>query len=88
LPELTEEQSGEVVEAALRDLFAEGLIYFFRYVTESLNRDADDAGLQLSQAEAEAAIVDDAWRLPVPTTDVHFTITAKGEREYFKESRR
>ena len=50
LPQLTEEQSREVVEAALRDLFAEGLIYFFRYVTESLNRDANDAALRLTEA--------------------------------------
>ena len=52
LPQLTEEQSREVVEAASSSLFAEGRIYFFRYVTESLNRDADDAALRLSEAEA------------------------------------
>lgn len=86
LPPLSEEEGAEVVEAALRDLFVEGLIYFFRHATDSLNHDADDDALRLSEAEAEAAILGDSWRLPTPTTDVHFTITAKGKHEYFKES--
>jgi hypothetical protein len=88
LPPLTEEQSAEVAEAVLRDLFAQGFIYFFRHATDSLTRDAYDDAVRLSKADAEAEITSDAWRVPAPTTSVHFAITAKGEHEYFRGSKR
>jgi hypothetical protein len=84
---LTEKQGGDVAEAVLGDLFAEGLIYFFHHATDSLTRDADDDALRLSEAEAQAAIVDDGWREPAPTTDVHFTVTAKGQHAYLRVSK-
>jgi hypothetical protein len=88
LSALTEEQGGDVVEAVLRDLFAEGLIYFFHHATDSVNRDAHDDALRLSEAEAQAAMVDDGWRQPAPTSDVHFTVAAKGRHEYLRGSKR
>ena len=87
LPPLNEEQSRAVAEAVLRDLLAARHVYFFRHATDSLNRDANDDALRLSEAEAGTAIADDDWRILAPTSDVYFTITATGEEKYFAGSK-
>jgi len=84
LPPLSEEEHRALAEAVLRDLFEEGLIRFFHNASDSLTADAFDGSLVLSPAEAEAAIASDAWRIPYGETDVHFTITEKGEQANFK----
>lgn len=73
--DLTEAERQSLAEAALRELFAEGLIFFFR------GRDGVEQEV-LDKAIVEDAIAGPTWRtVPIDaSTDIWFGGTEEGER--------
>lgn len=66
LPAKLEADRQRLAETALRELHAEGLIYFFRVTDMEVNEAAIDPQMRLSPEDAEAVISGTDWRtLPV-----------------------
>jgi hypothetical protein len=88
LPALSEEEHQLLAEAVLRDLWRDGLIFFYRE-TENLDADLRDPATHLSPQEVDAVLRGSDWRTVSIRTDVWFFATLKGERawkDYAKET--
>lgn len=71
-----------MAERILRELFDEGLIYFFCVTNEDVSGSADDPRCRLSREEVETVLASDGWRkvpLGEGITDIRFAATKKGE---------
>jgi len=80
----SEEERQRLAEETLRDLYARGLIWFFRVgPDESVNDVGSDPSRRLSQIEVERVISGEDWRtVPVGPDGarVYFGATGEGER--------
>ncbi len=82
-PHQREDERQALAELALRELYAEGLIYFFRVPPHSdLDRAADDPALRLGSEEVNTTLSDTWWRgatgLPTDHPNIWWWATEKG----------
>lgn len=87
IPGLSETERQDMVDRALRELFADGLIYFFRGGRPGqLNQAADDPSARLTSEEVDETLKSDWWRgpatLPHNHPNVWWCATEKGETTY------
>lgn len=72
-----------VAERALRELYEEGLIYFFRVPDLDINAAGEEESLRLNRTEVEESLAGDWWRgreLAPDVTTIWWGPTARGEK--------
>jgi len=80
LPDLSEAERQAMAERALRELFADKLVFFFKADSEFF--EGTKSPELLDQAEVDAAIASASWRsVPLGEASIWFGGTASRERE-------
>ena len=82
IPGSSQSEREELAERMLRELFDEGLIYFFCVTNEDVSGSADDPRCRLSREEVETVLASDGWcNVPLGEgiTEIWFAATKKGE---------